>query len=124
MISAVELGIMTAQTKAFIDADYEDIVIEPRETKTSDGAGGWTMVSGPDLAPVRVRLIPQSDKVPEQSSLEGRRKAPEFVLVALPGADIQRYDRFNWRGNTWEIAQVHDKPEYELKGDVVLHAVS
>lgn len=122
MISAVELRFLTAQTKAFIDADFEDIVIEPREIKTSDGAGGWVNTTSAPLPALRVRLIPQSDKVPEATSLEGRRPVPEYVLVALPGSDIQRYDRFVWRGITWEIAQVHQKPEYELKADVVLHA--
>lgn len=121
MISDVELRILSAQTKAFIDADVEEISILPREVRTEDGAGGWILETGAPLPAIRVRLIPQSDKVPEASSLEGSRRAPEFVLVAMPGEDITANDRFEWRGNMWEITQVHDKPEYELKGDVSLH---
>jgi hypothetical protein len=121
VISDVELAVMTAQTKAFIAADFEIVSITPRVTRTPDGAGGWTEIKGAPLPNITCRLIPQSDKVPEAMSLDGRRAAPEYVLMAMPGEDIQEHDTFVWRGATYQIAQVHRKPEYELKADVVLY---
>lgn len=121
MISALELKVMSAQTQAFIAADAEDIQVRPRITRVSDGAGGWVEPVEPPLLPVTVRLIPQSDKVPEAAVSEGRRSVPEFILIAMPGTNLDRYDVFSWRGKEWEISHIHEKPEYELKADVVLH---
>lgn len=122
MIPAYELAMAKRQTQAFINADVESIVIEPRVERVSDGAGGWVEQPGAPLPPISVRLIPQSDAVPAAAALEGSRPTPDFVLVAMPDADIQRYDRFSWRDKVWDIEYVHEKPEYEFKADVVVHA--
>ena len=121
MMPAIERILMESQTAMFIDSDPELITILPRRTQVPDGAGGWTNVETFNNTPIKVRLIPQSDKVPEVTPMEGRRKATEYVLLALPGTDVQRYDRFSWRDQVWQVDQIHDKPEYELKGDVVLY---
>lgn len=112
---------MTAQTKAFIASDFEVIAITPRILRTSDGAGGWTEAEGVPLPGITCRLIPQSDKVPETPSLDGRRATPEYIMLMMPGEDVQENDTFFWRGAKYQIAQVHRKPEYELKADVVLY---
>lgn len=122
MISQRELSVMSRQTKAFIDADYEEISIEPRTNRVSDGAGGWLETPEAPGLPIRVRMIPQSDNVPAAASPEGSRPIPDFVLMAMPGTNIERYDTFDWRGKTWEVSYVHEKPEYELKADVIIHA--
>lgn len=122
MISQRELKIMSRQTEAFINADFEDIQIEPRVNRVSDGAGGWVETPALPLPPIRVRLVPQSDRVPAAVSPEGTRPTPDFVLVAMPGANIERYDKFDWMGKVWEITYLHEKPEYEFKADVVVHA--
>lgn len=121
MLSAVELELQTAATRAFILADAEEIALV-RRTKTSDGAGGfsWSVVG--TLVEQTARLVPQSDRVPEIVGSDGRSARPEWVIMMEPGADIARYDQFVWRGNTWEIAQLHAKPDYEIKGDVIRYA--
>lgn len=121
MIPTAERKIMERQTLAFVLADAEEITIAPREGRISDGAGGWVAQQGAPMLPLTVRLIPQSDKVPEAVALEGRRPIPEYILMAMPGVNIERYDTFEWRGRTWQVSHVHDKPEYEFKADVVIH---
>lgn len=120
MISTAEYNANLRITKAFIAADTTSIVISPRTTRTADGAGGWVDVVGTPLAPISVRLIPQSDKVPAAAVVEGRRAVPEMVLMAAPGTDIERYDTFSWGGKKWKVDFIHDKPEYELKADLVV----
>jgi hypothetical protein len=120
VISAIEYSVNVRMTQAFIAADATDIVIRPRTSRVSDGAGGWVNVPGSPLAPISVRLIPQTDRVPVATAVEGRRANPEMVLMAHPDADIQRYDTFDWGGKTWKVDFIHDKPEYELKADLVV----
>lgn len=121
MLNAVELQLQTAATVAFILADPEEIVLV-RRTKTSDGAGGFTIGSPASLVEQTARLVPQSDKVPEITGSDGRSARPEWVIMMEPGSDMARYDRFTWRGAEWEIAQMHYKPDYEVKGDVIKYA--
>lgn len=121
-MNAGELELQKAATRAFILADAEEINIV-RTPRVSDGAGGFVESSPSiNIAPQVVRMIPQSDKVTEVAGSDGRRAVPEWVLLMEPGSDMQRYDRFVWRGVTWEIAQVHTKPDYEIKGDVIKYA--
>lgn len=120
MISDAEMAVQLRITRQFIDADATEIEITPRIARESDGAGGWRNIPGSPLAPISVRLVPQSDAVPESASPEGTRPLPEMVLVAMPGVDIQRYDTFEWSDKVWKITHVHDKPPYAFKADVVV----
>jgi hypothetical protein len=120
-MDAAELELQTTATRAFILADPEDLSFV-RMTRTSDGSGGWTYESPVSLAPQTARLIPQSDRVTEVESSDGRRAVPDWILLMEPGSDMQRYDHFSWRGVEWEIAQMHFKPDYEMKGDVIRYA--
>ena len=120
MSTAVE-KIMTKSTLAFIEADPEAIVLQRPGAATSDGAGGKTTVPGTTLECV-VRLIPQSDKVPTTVTWEGTRSAVEYILMADPALrpEITKGSTFDWHGKTYRIAQIHDKPTYEFKADVIL----
>ena len=117
-MDAAELELNKEATLAFILADPEDITLL-RPHKVSDGAGGFKLGSPTPLITQTGRLIPQSDRVLEVRNSNGRMAMPEFVLLLPAEADLLRYDTFVWRGATWEIAQVHTKPDYELKGDVI-----
>jgi hypothetical protein len=116
-MNAAELELQEGLTRAFILADAEDLVLR-RRTKVSDGAGGFTFTYT-SLAEQTFRLLPQSDQVLEIEDSNGRMAVPEFVLLGEAESDIARYDRFTWRGMEWEIVQVHTKPDYQRKGDVV-----
>lgn len=120
-MNSIELDLQMSATRAFILADAEDVNFL-RSVRTSDGAGGF--VSGPEvmIATQTVRMIPQSDKVLEVTGSDGRRAIPEWVILMDPGSDMKRYDRFTWRNIVWEVAEIHTKPDYELKGDVIRYA--
>jgi hypothetical protein len=117
-MEAAELELQSGITRAFILADAEDIQFT-RRTKVADGAGGFIHTEV-DIATQTGRMIPQTDQVPELTDSNGRMAAPQWVLLMEANADMHRYDRFIWRGMLWEIAQVHTKPDYQTKGDVIL----
>lgn len=119
MIPQAELDLQTAATQAFILADAEDIVLL-RRTRSPDGAGGFVFDDEIQIAEQTARLIPQQDKTLEVTGSDGRRATPDWVIMMAPDADLERYDRFDWNGKTWEIAQIRAKPDYERKGDVIL----
>lgn len=122
---AAELALMIRQTQAFVNADPETIVITPAVSRVSDGAGGHQLVPGTPFEHV-CRLIPQGgdqkSKVPTVSTWEGTRAVSEYVLLDVPSAAelIYKGDTFTWRGQTWKVLQIHDKPDYTFKADVVL----
>lgn len=123
MSAATELAALAAGTRAFVAADPEIITLQNPVARVADGAGGWTETAGPDYIET-VRLIPQSDKVPVTATWEGAREKVEYVMMAEPEARdrIEKGATFIWRGQTWLVAQLHDKPAYEFKADVILHA--
>lgn len=117
-MDALELKLQVETTRAFILADPEDLVLLRRD-KISDGSGGFYFDNEQSLPSQTARLIPQNDRVPEVVTSDGKRGMPEFVILLEPDADVQRYDQFQWKNVRWEIAHLHLKPEYELKGDVI-----
>jgi hypothetical protein len=121
MISAAELEIGIRQTEAFVAADAETIAVTPAPGIWSDGAGGHTKLQGEPFEEV-VRLIPQSDKVPVVGTWEGTRAKVEYILIAAPdaGTRLTKGSVFFWRNARWRIEQIHQKPDYEFKADVVL----
>ena len=109
---------MLKGTQAFIEADGTDLSVS-RKVKVSNGSGGYT--TGPETVhgPFRVRLIPQSDRVPEVVMSDGRLMRPKFVILGMPGTDIRRDDVLVWKLKQFVVAAVHDGPEYEFKANVV-----
>lgn len=104
-------------TKAFIAADPVTLTFNHHD-QVSDGAGGWTL-DAVGTSRHTVRLIPQDDKVPLSSGLDGTRSAPVYVILGLPTFDIRKNDTFDWSGITWKVDHRHLKPHYEGKWDVV-----
>lgn len=121
MISAAEMEVQVANTKVFIEADVETIIFRRPGSRIRTETGGFRDVGEERSAAQRVRLIPQSDKVPVAADTNGTRERPEYIVAGLPDADFRKGDIFDWRGQTWSVEQVHDKPDYIRKGDVILH---
>lgn len=121
MISTAELAVGIATTKQFIESDVEVIVFKRPMRRERTETGGYADIPGFTSEPQRVRLIPQSDKVPAAMDTNGTRERPEYILAGLPDADFDKGDTFVWRGQTWKVEQLHDKPDYIRKGDVILH---
>lgn len=121
MISPAELEIQKRQTQAFIDADPETVVFTPGEERVSDGAGGWTVKKGTPRDPQVVRMIPTATDNDVIQSPEGRRVDIQYTVLGMPEATFERGDTFTWRGQEWKVDYLHQKPDYERKGDVVLN---
>lgn len=117
-MEAVELELQEGITRAFIYADADNIVLY-RSDPVADGAGGKKRGEEYPLAVQTFRMIPQTDQVTEIADSNGRMAMPEWVLLGESASDMRRGDRFTWRGMEWEIAQVHTKPDYQRKGDVI-----
>lgn len=117
MLHPAELGAQMRMTKTFIDADPVEITFQNPGTRVSDGAGGWITTPGASVTAI-VRMIPQNDAVPEAAVLEGIRPIPEYIVLGMPDAGFVKGSEFSWRGKNWKISQMHEKPDYERKGDV------
>lgn len=116
-IQADELVILRANTTAFINADYKDIILN-RVTRADNGAGGFTEAEAP-IAAQRMRLIPQQGNMsPLRETLDGEAVQPDYVLLGEWNADIQRWDTFEDAGRRYQVLFVHEKSSYERKGEV------
>jgi hypothetical protein len=116
MISSGELELQRRITTAFIEADPLEIQLT-RSTLTANGSGGYATS---DPAPVgglqRMRLIPQQGPIPEQLTADGRRVIPQYVLMATYQANMQRWDEFALNGERYQIVDVQNNKQYEVKG--------
>jgi hypothetical protein len=116
-IQADELTYLRLNTKAFIDADYKDIVLN-RVTREDNGAGGFTETENP-VAAQRLRLIPQQGNMsPLRETLDGEAVQPDYVLLGEWNSDIQRWDTFADGNRRYQVLFVHEKSTYERKGEV------
>lgn len=125
-MNPLELEQQRRQTEAFINADSTTLSVL-RGVREPTDAGGYRDVvpTEPNVGPVLVRLIPTSDKTPELRTSAGRMVVPTYTLLAMPDADLARWDKFKLGEDTYELANILDewKPadnKYELKGDVVI----
>lgn len=123
MISAAEMAVQVAQTKAFIEADVEQIVFTRPAVRVRTETGGYRDIPGVVTPAQRVRMVhqPAGDRVKRADDTNGQRELPEHIVLGMPDADFQKGDVFDWRGQTWKIEAIHDKPDYIRKGDVILH---
>lgn len=117
------LALHIKQTQAFIDENSDDIVII-RRTKQDDGAGGYTWSAPVDLPPQRMRKVGQGriGALTQRTTEDGRVLLPSAVLVALPDADVQRFDHFTLGDVDHEVLWVNTLPEWRLTAEVLEHA--
>lgn len=106
------IGVLTRQTKQFIDQNPTNVVFS-RMTKVADGAGGST-TAPTALAPQTVRLVrPQMSESVERRTVGGEVVLPTLVVIAMPTADINRGDTFQYLGLDMEVVWITDMG-YEL----------
>lgn len=104
---------------ARIAQDPVDLVLV-RRTKAPDGAGGFTLGVN-NLPPQRVRVTPfrQGSGRSEVNTNVARTVNEDWVLMGLPGMDVNVHDEFTLRGNQWEItSSLENSPERVLMGVV------
>ncbi len=117
-LNAAELLIQTKTTAAFIEADKIPLVVRRRERIQLD-SGGYTWSEPEELEPQDARLLPSQDKEKELETDEGKAAHPDYVLLMMPGADIQRWDRFMLGEFEFLVLSEPHGPEYEIKVDVM-----
>ena len=123
MLSDFELAVELKLTQAFILADPTTLSVR-RQSRVNDGAGGFRLAPFGFPILVQVRMIPDSGGFGNDTSVDVSRGTNgvvadhKFTLLAMPDADIRRYDVFYWNGIDWFVSQLHLTPEYELKADI------
>lgn len=119
MINALEAAVQQNLTIAFIDADSVQVTLVPADY-VSNGSGGRKRVDLPPRLPQKMRLIPQGSTVStERETLDGVSVMPTMVLLAAFNAGMARGDRFVDNGIRYEVVFVHEKRDYETKGEVI-----
>ena len=117
-MSPSELRMQRSLTKMFIEADKEDIVLEPF-SREANGSGGFRLVSQPPLAPQVMRLIPLSNTAFERNTLDGKAVTPNFMLMGEWDCEMARGNRFTLDGKRYEVVHVQEKRDYQTKGETV-----
>lgn len=112
-----------AATERFIDANASAIIIH-RPVRVSDGAGGWEDSYEEVLAPQTMRLVGSYLQSAQASRItsDGRVVVPEFLLIALPFADIAVGDTFTFEDKVHEVVFVSNHPEWRTHAAVYRHA--
>lgn len=118
-IPSLELKLLRSNTKAFIEADDRQVILR-RPTRTSTGTGG----SRPSTTPLpaqTLRLLPAAESTStERRTADGSVVKPTWVLLGVHTADMKRGDVFDLPdGTVGEVVYVHEKRDYEVKGEVV-----
>lgn len=121
MPTAYEAGVR--QTDAVISQRPEDVVLV-RTTEEDTSAGGTR--PGPSVALLgqRGRLLP-ADKVTNEAPLmttpDGRQVRPDWMILFMPGADVQAGDTTTVRGHKLEVVAVSDMPPHRIVAQAVEH---
>lgn len=118
MLNAAERLIHIKSTQAFINADRIPVSFLRRERVELD-TGGYSWSEPETLEPQDSRLLPSQDKEKELETDEGKAAHPDYVLLMMPGADVQRWDRFLLGDYEFLILSEPHGPEYEVKVDVM-----
>ena len=109
-----------AATRMFIDQRPENIVLS-RVTQVLDGQGGWTKSSPTTLPPQTMRKVATARlaDLTARTTEDGATVVPTAYLIAMPDADIQRYDIFELDGVMHEVLYIGRLPEWRIQAEVV-----
>lgn len=122
-MNPVELAMHVANTKAFIEEDAVDVILE-RPGRVSNGAGGFRETPPFHLPSQRVRVITLTagsvGGVERLTLSSNRLVVPDYVVLGIPELNVQRGDRLSLWGKTFEVVFVNDRPLYERKAEVAV----
>lgn len=121
IMSLAELTIHKRMTKAFIEANYIELALIPRERLNS--GSGSRLVDGTQRPVQRLRLIDQTRTFgPEPGTVlaaDGKQRKAEFQLLGEHDATIGLYDYWIQDGIKYEVANVAPFNGYERRAQVV-----
>lgn len=121
MPSVIELKVLRHNTKEFIAADSREVVLL-RSARVPNGTGGTKPGPAVPQPAQTLRLLPQEASTSvERTAVDGRVLKPTFVLLGPFTADIVRGDTFALDdGLVGEVVYVHEKRQYQVKGEVAV----
>lgn len=115
MTQTTSLAVAVNITRQFIDEHPLEVVMG-RRNRTPTSAGGWTLGSPVDQLKQTIRLISGRMYVDTvRTTAEGRQVHPTHTLVALFGANIEKFDVFSIGGDDFEVVWVEDKELFGRK---------
>lgn len=119
VVDSTELRVLRNQTTHFINENPEDITLLRGGTRTSDGAGGWSVAPGPAIPTQTFRLIIQQKGENASRNIDGEDIHPEYVLIGQWDASIENGDVFIKDERNYEVMFVRDDRRYETWAEVV-----
>lgn len=111
-----------ALTKAFINVNPVDIVLQPA-TKTNDGMGGHVRTPAAPRVSQRFTLLEPSDsgyREPTASS-DGSQLTIDFLMLGMPDAIVDEDDVFTYEAKEYKIASIMVDNGYEKRAMVIKH---
>jgi hypothetical protein len=119
MIATAELKMQRKLTRMFIEADPLEIQLL-RASRTPNGSGGYiTGTPEPVGGLQRMRLIPLQDGQTERYDANGKQVFPQYMLMGMYDADMQRWDFFQLNGTRYQIVFIDENTQYQVKGEAV-----
>jgi hypothetical protein len=119
MAGSMADAIHLEQTRYFIGENPIDISIT-RSSRVSDGAGGWKFDSPATLDPITVRKVginAQSAAV-KRTNENGSMVLPTGLLICMPDADIERFDRFSIGEVEYSVIHISTLPPWRKSVEV------
>lgn len=122
-IPDIELRVMRRNTTSFIAADDRPVTLK-RTSPVPNGTGGTKPGVPTSLPTQTMRLLPQAESPSTERTLpDGRVVKPTWVLLGEYTASMERGDTFVISESplvTGEVVYVHEKRDYEVKGEVIM----
>lgn len=105
--------------RRFIDENPSTIIIE-RGQRVKTAAGGYVWIKTGDVAPQVGRLIYSGNKGDKVTRIlpDGAILVITHTLVFMPGADVERLDKFTLDGRSYLIAAVARVPTWRVACEV------
>lgn len=114
-----ELATQRALTAAFIEANYETIVLTPR-TQGKTTTGGFQYNNQPPRAPQKFHIIERvSNAMPRTRVIGGDQREEDFTLLGYWDAQVAVHDIFDLNGAQWEVLALMSDNGYERRATVM-----
>ncbi len=117
---ATELDVQRNLTDWFIRTRPIELVLTPRDY-VSDGAGGWTWVTGAPRTAQTLRMIESNDKSGVGNivrAADGTQREVEMELLGAHDSLIEADDTFSHQGGDWLVLQLFYDNDWSVRAQV------
>jgi hypothetical protein len=113
-----EIDIQRRLTVAFIDSRPVMIDLVPR-VRAKQPTGGFAFQELAPRGPQKMRLIEPSGLPILLSGSDGVQRELEMILLGRWDCDLEKYDVFNYSGQSYEVAQLYFFNGWEQRAEVI-----